>query len=172
MIVPVRRDPRRSPSVHLVEILALSWRMGRLVFVGARDERECACLFSPIPAFLFGLIESLIRCLDQIDGRTVPAGDRTGEAYADSSATTFRMRNTKGFNALPKRLRNLCRSIRPSTRKHDDEFVSSLAAHGVATPHDRGEPRRHLPQQLIAGIVPERVVDFLEIVQIDKEHRG
>ena len=36
----------------------------RSVLVGARDERECIRLLSPIAAFLFGLIQRLIRRLN------------------------------------------------------------------------------------------------------------
>ena len=71
---------RRGPAMVMVR--------RRLVLVRVRDESECAGLFSPIAAFLFGLIERLIRRLDQIGGGAVPAGDRTGKARADGGAVT------------------------------------------------------------------------------------
>lgn len=60
----------------------------RLVFVGVRNEREHAGLFGSISAFLFGLVERLIRCLDQVGWRGVPAGNRTGKARADRGDPT------------------------------------------------------------------------------------
>jgi hypothetical protein len=87
-------------------------RNGRLVFVRMRDERKCAGLFGPISAFLLGLIQCLIRRLDQINGGRVPAGNRTGETHADGGAATVRVRNAKRLNSLTKRLRHLRGSIR------------------------------------------------------------
>lgn len=72
----------------------------RLVLVGVRDEREQAGLFSPIAAFLLGLIERLIRRLDQIGWGAVPAGDRTGEARTNGGAPTVGMRDAERFNSL------------------------------------------------------------------------
>ena len=56
---------------------------------GVGNERECAGLFRPIATFLFSLIERLICRLDQIGGRIVPAGNRTGETHTDSGAATI-----------------------------------------------------------------------------------
>ena len=36
---------------------------------------------------------------------------------------------------------------------------------------DLDEPVRDLAQQLVAGVVPERVVDLLEAVEVDQQHR-
>ena len=45
-----------------------------------------------------------------------------------------------------------------------------LMAQQVAPPHHAREPARHCDQQLIAGLVPERVVDALELVEVQRQH--
>jgi len=114
----------------------------RLILVRVRNKRECAGLFSPIAALLLGLIERLIRRLDQIGGRSVPAGDRTGETRADGGAATVGVRNTKDLNSLPKRFRHLCRSFCTGTWKHNHEFVTAVSSDQVSWsvdgPRDRG----------------------------------
>src|SRR5678816_670654 len=65
----------------------------RLVFVGVRNERESA--------FLFGLVERLIRRLDQVGGGGIPAGNRTGKTRADRGDTTVGVRDAEGFDSLP-----------------------------------------------------------------------
>ena len=37
--------------------------------------------------------------------------------------------------------------------------------------HALGQAPRHLAQQLVAHVVAERVVDVLEVVEVDEEHR-
>ena len=51
------------------------------------------------------------------------------------------------------------------------ELVPAQARHHVARAHRLGEPRPHFLQQLVAGVVAERVVDVLEAVQVDEQHR-
>ena len=107
-------------------------RKNRLVFVRMRNERECAGLFGPIAAVLLGLIQRLIRRLDQIDGRGVPAGNRTGEAHADGGAATVGVRNAEGLDSLPKRFRHLCRSVCSGTGKDDHKFVAAVPGNEVS----------------------------------------
>lgn len=108
----------------------------RLVFVGVRNEREYAGLLGSIAAFLFGLVERLIRRLDQIGWGSVPAGDRTGEARADGSIATIGVRNAERLNSLPKCFRHLCRPIRTGTGEHNHEFVAAIPSDEVSWPID------------------------------------
>jgi hypothetical protein len=55
--------------------------------------------------------------------------------------------------------------------EEDDELVAALARDGVLQADALGEAPRHLPQQLVADVVAERVVDVLEVVEVDEEHR-
>ena len=53
----------------------------------------------------------------------------------------------------------------------DAELVAALANDGVLVAHGLGERVGHLPQELVADRVPERVVDLLEPVEVDDDER-
>jgi hypothetical protein len=53
----------------------------------------------------------------------------------------------------------------------NDELIAAEARDDVARAHHLVEPKRRLLQQLVAGFVPLRVVDHLEAVEVDEEHR-
>ena len=53
----------------------------------------------------------------------------------------------------------------------DGEFVAADARHRVDLAHAMAKPRRHHLEQLIAHRMAERVVDALEAVEIEKQHR-
>jgi hypothetical protein len=53
----------------------------------------------------------------------------------------------------------------------DIELVPADAGHGVRFPHAPLEPLGHRLQQQVPGGVPQRVVDLLEVIQVEKEHR-
>ena len=54
----------------------------------------------------------------------------------------------------------------------DGEFISAEPGQRVADAHDPSEPFRRRLQQLIAGGVPQSVVDLLESVQVEQEQRN
>ena len=51
------------------------------------------------------------------------------------------------------------------------ELVAALARHGVHLAHARDQPPRHVLQDEVAGVVAERVVDHLEAVEVEEQHR-
>jgi len=53
----------------------------------------------------------------------------------------------------------------------DGELIATEPRHDVAGAHLGGEPLRHLLQQLVAGLVAQRVVDHLELVDVEEEQR-
>src|ERR1700737_4129332 len=55
--------------------------------------------------------------------------------------------------------------IRP-TRKDDGELVSAEPGDRVRLPQLGLQPCRHLAQDVVAGMMPEGVVDFLEPIQV------
>jgi hypothetical protein len=55
--------------------------------------------------------------------------------------------------------------------KHDDELVPALAADRVRRAHALDQPLRDRLQELVAGGMAEGVVDVLEPVQVEEEHR-
>ena len=52
----------------------------------------------------------------------------------------------------------------------DREFVAAEPGDRVGLPHHAGQPAGHLDQDLVAGAVPEAVVDGLELVQVEHQH--
>ena len=52
------------------------------------------------------------------------------------------------------------------------ELVAAHARDGVARAQRRVEPQRDGLQQLVAGLVAERVVDDLEAVEVEEQHGG
>ena len=149
---------------------ACLYRLDRTsVFVRMWDERENAGLFSPVAAFLLGLIERLIRRLDQIDGGGVPAWNCAGKAHADGGAATFGVRNAEGLNPLPKRFRHLCRSIRTGTGKDDYEFVAAVSSDEVSWPVDGSrDGGGNLLEAFVARCMAVGIVVGFE--SIDVEH--
>ena len=51
-----------------------------------------------------------------------------------------------------------------------DELVAAEPRGGVGCADRVGDPLRHDLQHLVAGEVPERVVDVLEPVEVDEQH--
>lgn len=53
----------------------------------------------------------------------------------------------------------------------DGELVTAEARHDIAVPDRLAQPLGHLEQELVAGLVAERVVDLLEVVEVQEEQR-
>ena len=49
------------------------------------------------------------------------------------------------------------------------ELVAAEARDRVGRPDGLAESRRDARQQLVAGVVPERVVDLLEVIEVDEQ---
>ena len=56
--------------------------------------------------------------------------------------------------------------------REDLELLSTDPGHDVARPGRLAEPRAHLAQHFIAGQVAKLIVDELEVVHVDREHRN
>ncbi len=54
---------------------------------------------------------------------------------------------------------------------HHDEFVAALARHQRRVARNRQKAVRRLPEDFVAGGVPMAIVDVLEPIQVDEEHR-
>ena len=55
--------------------------------------------------------------------------------------------------------------------QNDDEFVAAEPGHDVARTQRGAQPVRDFHQQHVAGIMPQRIVDDLEPVEIDEQQR-
>jgi hypothetical protein len=62
--------------------------------------------------------------------------------------------------------------ILPQAFEHDDELVPTEPGHGVALAHAGHQALAHVLQQQVADVVSTRVVEALEVVQIDEEQRS
>ena len=54
----------------------------------------------------------------------------------------------------------------------DGEFVAAEPRHQIVAAHDAAQTLRHVEDELVADVMAERVVDVLEVVEVDVEHRG
>ena len=54
--------------------------------------------------------------------------------------------------------------------QQDDEFVAAQSGNGVFGTHAFKQAHGGLLEQLVAGFVTERVVDHLEVVEVDEHH--
>jgi hypothetical protein len=54
----------------------------------------------------------------------------------------------------------------------DEELVAALPGDEVAGPHGGAQAVGHLAQQIVAEIVPERIVDALEVVEVGERERA
>ena len=54
---------------------------------------------------------------------------------------------------------------------HDRELVAAEAGDDVVGAQHAAQPLGHGDEQPVAGAVPERVVDELEVVEVDEQHR-
>ncbi len=62
-------------------------------------------------------------------------------------------------------------AVRVDVREDQDELVPALARHGIFLAQCRLQALRHLYQQAVADAVAERVVDALEMVEVEEHHR-
>ena len=53
----------------------------------------------------------------------------------------------------------------------DDELIAAKPGDHVASPHAAPQPAADLGQQAIAGVMAEEIVDDLEAIEIDEQHR-
>ncbi len=52
----------------------------------------------------------------------------------------------------------------------DGEFVAAEASHQILAAHDAAQPLGDVENELVADVMAERVVDVLEVIEIDVEH--
>ncbi len=60
--------------------------------------------------------------------------------------------------------------VDPTVDEHD-ELVATEASETIGVTHHVTQPARHLTEQFVADTVAEAVVDHLEVVEVDEEHR-
>ena len=61
--------------------------------------------------------------------------------------------------------------VRAQAFEHDHELVAAQARHGIHAAHAGVQALRHLLQQQVALVVPQGVVEGLEVVQVNEQQR-
>ena len=62
-------------------------------------------------------------------------------------------------------------SASDSTSQQDDELVAAEPGDGVRAADDVLQARAERDEEVVAGLVAERVVDRLELVDVEQQHR-
>ena len=128
-----------------------------------------------VAADLLRRVHRRVRLLDQrhrIVGVERDTSRRRSSRSASASGRTSRngARNDSRTRASTVIVSNVaCAGSRPG--RIDDELVAAEPRDGVGFAHRRGEPLRDRLQQLVAGVVAQRVVDALEMVEVEEEAR-
>ena len=100
-----------------------------------------------------------------------PVGDGDAEAGVDEDGLVAE--HDRRGEAVEQPLGDLDRPALPGQAlAQDGELVAAQPRERVAGREQRGEPRGELGQQLVAALVAEPVVDELEAVDVEPEHRG
>jgi hypothetical protein len=100
----------------------------------------------------------------------VPRADRDAHAGGHAERHAAEVERPLDRGAQP--LGQGPRAVVPQVRGQDDELVAAQAGQQVAGPQVAGQPRPHLAQQGVADGVAEGVVDLLEPVEVQDQHRG
>ena len=119
---------------------------------------------------LFGLVHRCIGLLHQrIDVGRVIGIDADAHAGGDRHLPVAELqRRRQGFRDAG---RNPRRAIRIAIRQHDHELVATQTSEDVARPNFPAQPLRQFDQQLVAGRMSERIVDVLEMIEIEEHQR-
>ena len=79
---------------------------------------------------------------------------------------------TKGWRKVARIrcARPVISSLSRASEGDNDKFVAALSRHQVSLAHDALEAAGDLGQHLVAGVMPNRIVDVLEVVDVDEQH--
>src|SRR6185437_8635411 len=125
-----------------------------------------------VAAFVLGTVQRHIGVAQNVGGVARAAVDhRDADRRADDDVVAVDQvrRANRGDNASSDRLQR----IRIRRADGDDgEFIAAEPGDEIVAAQDAAQPLRHVEDELVADRVAERVVDVLEVVEIDVEHRG
>ena len=139
------------------------------------DEREAVslvveCRFIDVErsALPLGSVHRDVRTMDQIGGiQSVFRGQRDANACADvqtGGADVDRLFEQRGDASSHGRG---LEGIGPVEK--DGELVAAQAGHQIVATDNLADTRADLAEQRVPGLVPERVVDLLEVIEVDKQ---
>src|SRR5690242_14605911 len=125
-----------------------------------------------VPPLRFRAVERAIGLLENSLGRHRVGVTR--ERDADRDRESHRPRSgaeQEIIHIRAKAFRETHGTVPRLVREENDEFVTTRTCDGVGIACGRSQNLRELLQYLVTGMMPETVVDFLEVVHVDREHR-
>ena len=151
-------DRARAARQQLRDLVAL---------LGFRADRAALVAHGPAPAGTLGEVQGRVGVLEQ-DGGLVPVdgarGDTRGRRERPATDGQLRDRRAGALGAV-------LGGLRVGTRQDDHELLAAHPADDVVGAHDRAQPLRAGPEHPVALGVAERVVDDLEVVEVE-QHDG
>ncbi len=125
----------------------------------------------PVPPEILGPVHGVVGIAQQIF-RFVVARMPHGDSGADGGVGLRVVELERDLELLMKAFGDARRvADRLDVLRDDDEFVAAEATDRVAGPADGSDPIGNRHEQLVADEVTETVVDGLEPVDIEEEHR-
>ena len=124
-----------------------------------------------VAAFVLGAIERHVGVAQNVGGIAGAAVDhRNADTGADDDvvAADHVGRADRGNDAAGDRLQRI--RIR-GAMGDDGELVAAEAGHQIVAAHDVAQPLGDVEDELVADVMAERVVDVLEVIEVDVEHR-
>ena len=137
----------------------------RRVLGGVEAERPAAVAL--------GLVERAVRALEQLlEVAGVVREDRDADARRDLELVPLEHeRLLERGQQVTRDDPGLLAGVALEVAEQQHELVAAVAGQHVLGACAGGEPPRDLAQQLVAGAVAERVVDHLEVIEVDVEQR-
>ena len=125
-----------------------------------------------VAALVLGAVERHVGVAQNVGGVAGAAVDRRNAdrgADDDVVAADHVGRADGGDDAAGDRLERIGIGL---AMGDDGEFVAAEARHQILAAHDAAQPLGDVEDELVADVMAERVVDVLEVIEIDVEHRG
>ena len=124
-----------------------------------------------VAALVLGAIERHVGVAQNVGGVAGAAVDRRDAdrgADDDVVAADHVGRADRGDDAAGDRLQRIGIGL---AMGDDGEFVAAEAGHQILAAHDAAQPLGDVEDELVADVMAERVVDVLEVIEVDVEHR-
>ena len=112
------------------------------------------------------LVHGDVRTLEEVFPSPAVLGvKRDADAGADVQPMVVDQHG--GSEALLDLLRDQNGFLGGGARQEDGELVSTQACHGVRLPHGRPQFRAQPLQEHVSGVVPQGIIDDLELIEIE-----
>ena len=120
---------------------------------------------------MLGVVERLVGALQCLVQAASGADQCHADADGDAVGHLHRGRPRRGFDGAAQPLRHPARAGQVVHRHDGDEFLAAIAGQQRIVAHVRLQRRRGHLQHLVAGGVAIGVVDDLEVVGVEHQHR-